>query len=269
MELTAINQFGQELESSFKLRSLPIALKFCENAGDVPKEAIYPKKQLGKHMALCQTFSYTRMKGLTMAMSTEDHWCWNPLVGFGNVSCEPGEPSFDEVCKYIGINDPDKARSFFAKFPRLPRNKYPIVVTAPLAKATFEPDVVLIYAEAAKINHMVRCIKSVLGDHMHTVLDGIDSCIYCTVPSFLENEYRVTFPDPGDRERARARDDEVILSVPGKRLEEFAGTIRMNNRFMGFGDRMFEFQLDFGHPPFYNTLFQMWGLDEGAEWDQH
>lgn len=266
MDIQELNRYGKVLEDSFKLRSMPIALKFYEKAADVPKEAVFPKKQLGKHMALCQTFSYTRMKGMTIAMTKEDHWCWNPLIGYGNVECVPGQPQFDEVCKYIGIPDKEKAAKFFEKFPRLPLGKYEAVVTAPLYKATFEPDVVLIYAEVAKINHMVRCIKGVIGDYVHSVFDGIDSCIYCTVPSFTENEYRITFPDPGDRERARARDDEVILTVPGGRMKEFMDAIEMNNRFMGFGDRLFEFNLDFPHPPFYNTLFDMWGLDEGEEW---
>ncbi len=267
MEIRDYNRWGSVLEETMKLRSLPIALKFFEREEDVPQEAIYPMKRFGKHMALCQTFSYTRMKGMTIAMRTEDHWCWNPLIGYGNVECVPGQPQFDEVCKYIGIPGKENAAAFFANFPRLPLGKYPIVVTAPLKSCTFVPDVVLIYAEAAKINHMIRSIKSAIGGTFTSTFDGIDSCIYCTVPVFLKNEYRVTFPDPGDRERARARDDEVILSVPGPRMQEFMDAFEQHNSRMGFGDMLFEFNLDFPHPPFYNNLFRMWGLQEGEEWD--
>jgi len=267
MDIQEMNRYGSELEEIFKLRSYPIALKFYENEEDVPKEAVYPMEKWGKHMAMCQTFTYTRMKGMTIAMRTKDHWCWNPLIGYGNVECVPGQPQFDEVTKYIGIPDKEQAAKFFAEFPRLPLHKYPIVVTAPLKVATFEPDVVLIYAEAAKINHMCRSIKGATGTYVHSIFDGIDSCIYCTVPSFQTNEYRITFPDPGDRERARARDDEVILTVPGGRMKEFMDSVEAGNRFMGFNDRLFEVSLDFPHPPFYNTLFKMWGLDDGDEWD--
>ena len=266
MEVKDYNQYGKALEEMFKLRSMPIALKWYEKLEDVPKEAVFPKRDLGKHMALCQTFSYTRMKGMTVAMTKEDHWCWNPLIGFGAVECEPGQPQFDEVCKYIGIPDREKAEAFFKKFPRLPMNKYVAAVTAPLATATFVPDVVIIYAEAAKINHMIRSIKNATGDTFTSEFDGIDSCIYCTIPSFTKNEYRITFPDPGDRERARARDDEVILTVPGSRMEEFMTSLTGMNKFMGFSDRLFEFNLDFPHPPFYNKLFEIWGLDKGEEW---
>ena len=262
------NGYGKYLEDSFKLRSLPLAVKFYEKAADVPENAVFPKKQLGKHMALCQAWAYARMKGMTIAMTKEDHWCWNPLIAYGHVECVPGQPQFEEVCKFIGIPDPQKAADFFVKFPRFPLGKYEAVVIGPLKDCAFEPDVILIYAEAAKINHMIRCIKSATGDVTHSVFDGIDSCIYATLPSIMNNEYRVTFPDPGDRERARARDDEVILSIPGGRMKEFMDSVEAMDRFMPFSDRLMEFSLDFPHPPFYNNLFEIWGLDgNGEEWD--
>ena len=267
MDSEQYRRYGEELEQMMKLRSYPIALKFFEKKEDVPADAIFPKRDLGKHMAMCQTFTYTRMMGKTVAMTKEDHWCWNPLIGYGHVECLPGQPQFDEVCKYISIPDPEKAAKFFEKFPRLPMDKYEAVVTAPLKSASFEPDVVIIYAPVAKINHLVRCIKAATGDYVRSVFDGIDSCIYCTVPSFQENEYRVTFPDPGDRERARARDDEVILTVPGKRMKEFMDSVEATDKFMPFGDYLFNLELDFPHPPFYNNLFRMWGLEEGDEWE--
>ena len=268
MEIQEINRWGTLLEEKLKLRSLPFAMTFCEKREDVPKEAIFPMEKYGKHMALCQTFSYTRMKGLTIAMGREDHWCWTPPVSFGCVDCEPGTPAFEEVCKYIGIPGIENAREFFAEFPKLPRGKYPYLVTAPLKSCTFVPDIVIVYAEAAKVNHLCSTVKAVVGGTFTSVFDGIDSCIYCTIPSFLKNEFRITFPDPGDRERARAGDDEMILTIPGGRLQEFMEVFEKRHQRGGFGDRLFEFNLDFAHPPFYNTLFEMWGLDnDGTTWD--
>ena len=267
MEIQELNRWGALLEEKMKLRSLPIAMKFCASRDEVPGEAVFPKEKFGKHMALCQTFSYTRMKGMTIAMGTGDHWCWTPPVSFGNVDCDPGTPAFEEVCKVIGVQGQENARRFFAAFPRLPRGKYPYIVTAPLRACTFVPDIVMVYAEAAKINHLCNTVKTVVGGTFTSVFDGIDSCIYCTIPSFEKNEFRITFPDPGDRERGLARDDEVILTIPGGRLKEFMDVFEARHKNRSFGDSLFEFNLDFPHPPFYNTLFEMWGLDEGEEWD--
>ncbi len=266
MELNTIHEKAAQLEEAYKLRNMPIAVKFFEKASDVPAGVKFPKRDLGKHLAMCQAFSYARMKGMAVALTKEDHWCWNPLIGYGNVECVPGQPQFDEVVKFIGIPDKQKAETFFANFPRLPLGKYEAVAVAPLKRSPFEPDVIMIYAEPAKVNDMCRCIKSAIGDHFTSVFDGIDSCIYCTVPSFVKNEYRVTLPDPGERERARTRDEDIILTVPGQRTDEFFDCLHLGGPFGGFSDAMLDFSLDFGRPPFYNNLFEMWGLDKGEDW---
>jgi uncharacterized protein (DUF169 family) len=120
MDIKTINEYGKDLESMMRLRTQPIALKWYENLEDIPKEAIIPKRDLGKHMALCQAFSYARMKGMTVAMTKEDHWCWNPLVGFGQVDCEPGQPAFEEIVKFIGISDPRRQMNFLQAFLGFP-----------------------------------------------------------------------------------------------------------------------------------------------------
>jgi hypothetical protein len=85
-------------------------------------------------------------------------------------------------------------------------DKYEAVVTAPLKSATFEPDVVIIYAPVAKINHLVRCIKDPATGRLcpQRVSTGSDSCIYCTVPSFQVERVPRDLPRPG-RPRARPR----------------------------------------------------------------
>ena len=60
----------------------------------------------------------------------------------------------------------------------------------------------------------------------------------------------------------------MILTVPGGRLQEFMEAFERRFQRGGFSKRLFEFNLDFPHPPFYNTLFDMWGLDNyGTTWD--
>ena len=267
MNAAEYNKYGKRLRELIGLRTLPVALKWYEKASDVPAEAIVPTRDLKKHMALCQAFTYARMKGATVAMTKQDHWCWNPLIGYGAVECVPGQPQFDEVTKFIGIPDKKQAEEFFQKFPRLPLGKYEAVVVAPLTTCTFEPDIIMVYSTPAKINYIVRCIKSVIGGSFTSTFDGIDSCIYCTVPTFQTGEFRVTLPDPGEVERARTRDDEVILTIPVDKLEALMEAIEQLSSFMPCNDSMLDPTLDFPRPPFYNNLFDIWGLDKGEDWE--
>ena len=36
--------------------------------------------------------------------------------------------------------------------------------------------------------------------------------------------------------------------------------------FGGFSDAMLDCELDFPRPPFYNKLFELWGLEQGEDW---
>ena len=64
------------------------------------------------------------------------------------------------------------------------------------------------------------------GRMVSSEFNPLDSCIYSVVPPIQEHDYRITFPDPGDFQRALASEDEVILSVPSDRVEELVAGLR-------------------------------------------
>ncbi len=262
-------KYSAELRKELILRYEPIAIKMIEDEKEVPKEAIYPKRDLGKHMALCQAFAKTRRDMKTIYMDKHSEWCWAPLIGLGLVECREGSEAFDLVCRKLGFKDLDTAREFFAHFPMLPRNKYIGIVSAPLGLSTFEPDLVLIYCNNAQLRSLLWAVKSATGKIVTTQLDAIDSCIYACVPPLQTGEYRVTLPDPGEYERAAADENEIILSVPGNRLEELVTGLRpFYEMGMGYPQLSREMLFDFPRPDFYNSLFKIWGLDQGEEWDR-
>lgn len=268
MNYAEINRkYSRELNEMLMLRYEPIAIKMIENEADVPKDAIYPRRDLHKHMALCQAFAMTRRDKKTVYMSKNDHWCWNPLVGLGLVECHEGTESFEVICKHLGIRDLDSAKEFFAGFPRLPYGKYIGLVSAPLCACTFAPDLVLIYSNNAQLRSMIWAVKNCTGKLVETQFDAIDSCIYSCVPPLKNGEYRVTIPDPGEYERAMADENEIIFSVPGNRLEELlSGLHAFYDHHMGYAHLSKEMMLDFPRPKFYNELYALWSLDQGEDW---
>lgn len=267
MELSVYRDYGLALEQAYALPTKPVAVKWFEKAAEVPEGVLFPLRDLGKHMAFCQAVTCARKAGTAVAMGKRDQWCWNPLVGFGQVSCQPGEAAFDEVVKVLGIEDKQKAEDFLAAFPRLPLDRYEAVAVAPLSDTPFVPDVVLVYAAPEVVNRMFLVLKALTGQHIRSVFDGIDSCVYSTVPSFLTGECRVTFPDPGDQERAGASGEEVILTLPEPQLKPFMERVQRAARFQPPKAAIPpELELDFARPPFYNALNKLWGLDLGRDW---
>ena len=258
--------YSRELLDLLRLRFEPVAVKLIADEADVPEGAIRPQRDLKTHMALCQAFSLARREYKTVYMVREDHWCWNPLIGLGHVDCSAGTETFEVVCTALGIPDMDKARAFFEKFPRFPMNAYRGIVTAPLKGCPFDPDVVLIYSNNAQLRSMLWGIKAMTGGIVETVMDAIDSCVYAIVVPMQSGDYRVTLPDIGEFERAAPGEDEIILSVPRGRMGELLEGVRFfENSNMGYTGLKRELDFDFSRPPFYNTLFEMWGLEKGKD----
>src|SRR5690554_928864 len=139
-------------------------------------------------------------------MLTEDHWCWAPLIGFGLVEFDENHESFPLISKFLGIADPEATQRFLRDFPRLKYGKYIGLVAAPLKSAEFEPDLVLIYATNAQLRKILMAVKFTRGELVSSQFDAIDSCVYSTIPVIKSGEYRITFPDPGDIERALAKE---------------------------------------------------------------
>lgn len=243
--LSEFNKYGEDLERLMPLRTSPMAVKMLEKEGDIPAGAIRPKKDRGIHIAQCQAFAMSRRQKETVAMLKEDNWCFAPMIGYGQVE-KPDDPELQ----------------VFVSFPTFEMNKYVGIVSAPLKTANFEPDVVLIYSNTAQMRNMLMPLSFRNKDEIDYCFFP-PACVYQVVPVMTSGRYMVTLPDPGDYMRALATDDEIIISVPAARMEEFiTGIRRMVEGEYGYERAGMYMLHDFPQPPLYQTLFKRWGLYE-------
>ena len=261
------NHISQALKNTIGQRYDAMALKMISDESQLPQNAVFPLRDLGQHLALCQAFALSRREGRTVYMQKQDHWCWAPLIGYGMVKLEKGTPAFNELLPVIGINDPDAAAAFIENMPHLPSDTYKGILTAPLGSAEFEPDAIVINCRNAELRTILMGIKTQTGTTMKTEFDAIDSCVWGIIPSLTKNEYRVSFPDPGDFTNANTSENDVILSVPRAKFDEFEKGLEKLQR-MGMKHSFFNMNMefDFPRPVFYNNMFRAWGLDEGKSY---
>jgi uncharacterized protein (DUF169 family) len=240
------NRYGEELERALLLKTHPIAVKMLEKESDIPKGAFRPKKDKGYHLAQCQAFAMSRRQGVTIAMLKEDHWCWAPLLSYGLVE-DPHHPIVDAL----------------TSLPHFPVGKYIGMVTAPLNKATFEPDMVLVYSTPAQLREMIGVPKFMEKQMVKSEFDPIDSCIYSVLPTITKGEYRITLPDPGEASRAFATDEEIIFSIPKDKLPGLvegvkrSASMKQNPLDWSHG----QLRPDFDRPEFYKEIFKKLGLE--------
>ncbi len=260
----------EALDRLLKMRYPAVALKMIEKAEDAPNGAQSPVKDWGgKHIALCQAFAYSRRQNKIICLRREDQWCWTPLMCYGFCDGSPGSVAFNEKVKAIGCRDMAKAESFVASLPGFPLGKYYAIVIAPLNMADFEPDLIMTYTSPAQLRLMLVGIFGRTGELLDSSFMPYESCIYSVIPPITEGKYRITLPDPGETERALTGDGEIIFSVPSQKFDEFFGGVddllKMGRTVNSYIPGMKE---DFARPPFYNRVFESWGMETSELWDR-
>ncbi len=240
--LSDFNKYGEELENSLLLRTSPVAVKMLEKEADVPKEAFRPKRDGGYHIAQCQAFGMSRREGKTVAMLKEDHWCPTALMAYGIVP------------------KPENMAMFGESFTSFEVGKYIGAATAPLKKASFTPDVVLIYLNPAQLRGILLAAMYGSASQVSTHL-FLPSCGHCVVDPMLTGKYCVVLPDPGEYQRALTLEEEVILAVPRDKMPALTASLRRGGRPYSHRDQYMSMHPDFEQPQFYKDMFKSWGLD--------
>ncbi len=236
------NACGKELEELLGLKTSPVAVKMIQSEADIPAEAVRPKKDRGYHLAQCQAFSLTRRDGETIAMLAEDNWCPAPCIAYGLVK-RPEDAEW-------------RRRETYDVFDY---GKYIGILTAPLKTASFEPDVVIIYANTNQLRSLLLAMRPeerpAVGGHYFP-----PSCAYAVVTPMLTGEYRVVLPDPGEYARALTTAGEMMFAVPKDRL---AGLVTDYTKHVSESPFAYESMImrpDFPQPDFYKEIFKSWGM---------
>ena len=255
------------LEKLTGLRYPAVALKMIREESEVPAGAWQPFKDQGKHIALCQAFAYARRQGKTVYMEKEDHWCWNPIITYGYIDKELGKEGFRAIAKAYGTSSAS-GEAFVEGFPALKAEEYRGILTAPLDKADFQPDVTMLYCKNDQLRVILMAVDTQTHALLHSSFSPVDSCTYAVIPAILEGSYRITLPDPGEYERALTPEDDIIFTVPRQREEEFYRGVAQQ---AAHGDRNTFFMTmkeDFGRPKMYDILYETWGLMTGDPWEK-
>ena len=224
-ELNELNGYGEELEQRLRLKTFPFAVKLLTEEKEVPGQAIRPKRDLGYHLSLCQGFALSRREGKTVAMLLEDMWCYSPVLAFG--MAEPPEYYLEGNTYFpTHVSTLERAAKLAKNFPRLEHGKCVGVVSAPLKKADFIPDMVIIYCDSAQLRSLLAGLKYKQGELVTSTMEPASACVQAIVPVLLSHKCQVAVPCGGDRRWALAQDDEMIFTVPKEKLADLMSGLR-------------------------------------------
>ncbi len=266
LSLEEIHAAGETLERLYCLRTSPLAIRLIDR-DEIPEGCRQPSKD-GKHYALCQALSFSRMTRNALAVFAEDHWCLWPIVNFRLRTLT------EEDRKYVGstyfIRDPEVSyRHFCEEYPYINEEKKKEgMAIAPLASCTFVPDAVMIYCEPSQLRQLLMASKWHTGKITGASLDTCDSCGAALLPVLNgERSYNVSMPDAGEYERGLCGENEMIFTLAGERLGDLVGAAcDLTEKGFGYKNLAYDIRPDYARPKFYNDMFRKWGLETGEEW---
>lgn len=236
------NQYGLDLERRLRLPTAPIAVKMLQSEADIPAEAFSPFRDKGEHYAQCQAFSLSRRDRKTVAMLKADHWCPAPLMAYGHV------PRPDDL-----------AAKSKAPYDSFELGRYIGILTAPLATASYAPEVVIIYCDTNQLRNMLLALDEADRPLVKSNLFPF-SCAFAVTSPILNNEYWVNLPDPGEYVRALTQAGEMMFSIPGPRLDGFMARLKQFFEASAFADEQMMMRPDFPQPDLYKKVFKDWGM---------
>ncbi|MFH1242787.1 MAG: DUF169 domain-containing protein [Pseudomonadota bacterium] len=227
-DLEVYQGYGEELERRLRLKTFPLALKLLEKESDIPDGAQRPLRDFGHHLSLCQAYQMSRRDGVSIAMMKEDNWCPEPVIGYG--LGEAPQYFLEGYNRYPHDVENLEAGSHYAReLPRLDLGKYVGVASAPLTTTRFVPDLVMIYCDSPQLNLILLAREYREGYNLKCSLSSHAACVYGVVPAVLSGECQVAVPCRGDRYRAMAGDDEMIFTVPQRKLGDLMSGIAYVN----------------------------------------
>lgn len=252
----------EAIQTYLRTASFPVAVQILDDESRLPPNARRPLRDMGCRMNLCQGISLARRYGWVMGFGREDHACSNSLVIMGLVEV----PEFLKNGSIVAGPYTDTLEHGAVTQAVTPRSDRPLraFLLAPLHKAGFTPDVVLVYCSPGQAVRLVQADLYTTGGNLESKFMGRCACGSEIVTTLQTGRCQLVVPGGGEKVFAMTADDEMVFTIPEARIQAvmdgLAGTHKAGaNRFPA---PFFGIKAAPEFPPVYAELEKYVGLRE-------
>ena len=207
------------IHNDLRLKTFPVGVKFLKDKSDFPEKTRQPSVALGKKVAICQGVTMARNYGWTVGIAKEDVICVPAAIAFGFSNAEDPPESLTQLfCDINFSKDLESARSEVGSMSSFANGELGAMVFAPLNRAAFEPDTVLIYGNPAQIMRLIQACSYSTGERVAGHFGGKIECDEYLITPYKTQSPRVVLPGNGERIFAGTQDDEMAFASPAGAL---------------------------------------------------
>jgi uncharacterized protein (DUF169 family) len=207
------------IQNDLRLKTLVVGVKFLKDKKEFPEKTRQPSVNLGKKVAICQGVTMARNYGWTVGIAKEDVICVPAAIAFGFSNSEDPTDSLSELfCEINFSRDEQSAKSEVSSMSSFAKGEIEAMVFAPLNRATFEPDTVLIYGNPAQIMRLIQACSYITGERVAGHFGGKVECDEYLITPYKTQSPRIVIPGNGERIFAGTQDDEMTFAFPAGAL---------------------------------------------------
>lgn len=212
---TSLNpaSLNEAIERHIRPNTFPLGIKMVAREEDIPEKAKRPGRDMHFDSALCQGMGIARHYGWTIAVSRKDISCPIGATLFG---FQPKVEHFTggHCCAGMYTKDAAAGAKTEAAAPCFDFGQYFAMVSGPLNRIDFEPDVVLVFGNPAQVMRLVTGALWESGGYIHSRFSGRTDCADEVIETMKTGKPQVILPCYGDRIFAQTQDHEMAFSFP-------------------------------------------------------
>jgi len=217
--MSDLKAFEQEIQNYIKPTTLPLAIKLLTSEEEIPEKTRRPKRDLKKRFAICQAVGMARRTGWTFALGKEDLSC--PLSQM-SLGFERELPFYKEgnLCEGMFTGSKEAGAKTEAAVPKFEYGRCQYILIGPVGRASYVPDVILLYGDSAQIMRLVHAALWEEGGTLTSSFMGRYDCADYTAGVMNSGKCQVILPCNGDRVFGFVQDFEMAFAIPYSQIDK-------------------------------------------------
>ena len=203
------------LKNYIRPHTTPVAVKLCTSADQLPERVKMPQRDFKTKIPLCMAIAMARRYGWVVAVGKDDQACPFGALTMGFVA--PTKDYLNGTA--YALSTPEAAAKTAASLSRLEAGKYTHMLAAPLPRASFEPDLIIVYGNPAQAGRLTQATLLKRGGSLTTPTVGGIACSSVIARTMIEDECQCVAVGAGDRIFALTQDDEMVFTMPMSKVE--------------------------------------------------
>lgn len=196
MDLKTVNE---TLNTFIRPQTFPVAIRLFKAQETLPAKIKIPVRDMGYPIALCQAWGLSRRHGQVIAVGREDQCCIGGHIAMGFVD-NPTPGVFDDS----KMHEP---------------GRYAYMVSAPIDRTDFEPDMICLYVDSAQAMRLAQAAANGGGGIAPTLPTGMGSCGDMVARTIKNDLNQFILPSGGNRVFASTQDHELIFTIPKSKID--------------------------------------------------